>query len=106
MAIETIYIISIMISMMAMVNITTHIGDNKMKIVHVQLSFTSGRCNRIKGKAGESSIKEAISKAVYHYLNCNNEAIWKIFPGISFCPGPEYWNRADEHTLGFDEMER
>jgi hypothetical protein len=25
----------------------------------------------LKDKTGESSIKEAISKAVYHYLRCN-----------------------------------
>jgi len=64
-----------MISMMAMVNITTHIGDNKMKIVHVQSVLPQEDVIALKEKAGESSIKEAISKAVYHYLNCNNEAI-------------------------------
>jgi len=61
--------------MMAMVNITTHIGDNKMKIVHVQSVLPQEDVIALKEKAGESSIKEAISKAVYHYLNCNNEAI-------------------------------
>ena len=64
-----------MISMMAMVNITTHTGDNKMKIVHVQSVLPQEDVIALKEKAGESSIKEAISKAVYHYLNCSNEAI-------------------------------
>ena len=64
-----------MISMMAMVNITTHTGDNKMKIVHVQSVLPQEDVITLKEKAGESSIKEAISKAVYHYLNCNNEDI-------------------------------
>ena len=64
-----------MISMMAMVNITTHTGDNKMKIVHVQSVLPQEDVIALKEKAGESSIKEAISKAVYHYLNCQNEAI-------------------------------
>jgi len=64
-----------MISMMTMVNITTHAGDNKMKIVHVQSVLPQEDVIALKEKAGESSIKEAISKAVYHYLNCNNEVI-------------------------------
>ncbi len=64
-----------MISMMTMVNITTHTGDNKMKIVHVQSVLPQEDVIALKEKAGESSIKEAISKAVYHYLNCHNEAL-------------------------------
>jgi hypothetical protein len=59
--------------MMALVNIMTRTGDNKMKIVHVQSVLPQEDVIALKEKAGESSIKEAISKAVYHYLKCNNE---------------------------------
>lgn len=61
--------------MMTMVNTTAHTGDNKMKIVHVQSVLPQEDVIALKEKAGESSIKEAISKAVYHYLTCNNEGI-------------------------------
>ncbi len=61
--------------MMAMVYITAHTGDNKMKIVHVQSVLPQEDVIALKEKAGESSIKEAISKAVYHYLKCNNEVL-------------------------------
>jgi len=62
-------------SMMTMLNLTTHAGDNKMKIVHVQSVLPQEDVVALKEKAGESSIKEAISKAVYHYLNCKNEEL-------------------------------
>lgn len=61
--------------MMTMVNLTTHTGENKMKIVHVQSVLPQEDVVALKEKAGESSIKEAISKAVYHYLNCKNEEL-------------------------------
>jgi hypothetical protein len=47
--------------------------ENKMKIVHVQSVLPQEDVVALKEKAGESSIKEAISKAVYHYLNCDRE---------------------------------
>ena len=48
-------------------------GDSKMKIVHVQSVLPQADVAALKEKARESSIKEAISKAVYHYLKCNKE---------------------------------
>lgn len=50
-------------------------GENKMKIVHVQSVLPQEDVVALKEKTGESSIKEAISKAVYHYLSCNKEDI-------------------------------
>jgi hypothetical protein len=60
---------------MTMINLMIHSGDNKMKIVHVQSVLPQEDVVALKEKAGESSIKEAISKAVYHYLNCKNEEL-------------------------------
>lgn len=48
-------------------------GMIEMKIVHVQSVLPQEDVIALKEKTGESSIKEAISKAVYHYLKCNNE---------------------------------
>ncbi len=42
-----------------------------MKLVHVQSVLPQEDIIALKEKTGESSIKEAISKAVYHYLHCN-----------------------------------
>ncbi len=41
-----------------------------MNIVHVQSVFPQEDVIALKKKTGESSIKEAVSKAVYHYLKC------------------------------------
>lgn len=41
-----------------------------MKLVHVQSVLPQEDVIALKDKTGESSIKEAISKAVYHYLQC------------------------------------
>ncbi len=50
-----------------------------MKIVHIQSVLPQEDVIALKQKSGESSIKEAISKAVYHYLKCdrvyNNEKV-------------------------------
>ena len=40
------------------------------KIVHVQSVLPYEDTIALKVKTGESSVKEAISKAIYHYLNC------------------------------------
>ena len=53
----------------------TYGGENKMKIVHVQSVLPQEDVVALKERSGESSIKEAISKAVYHYLNCKKEEI-------------------------------
>jgi hypothetical protein len=42
-----------------------------MKYVHVQSVLPQEDVIALKGKTGESSVKEAITKAVYHYLKCN-----------------------------------
>jgi len=42
-----------------------------MKFVHVQSILPQEDVIALKEKSGESSIKEAISKAVYHYLKCD-----------------------------------
>lgn len=44
-----------------------------MKIVHVQSILPQEDVIALKVKSGETSIKEAISKAVYHYLRCNTQ---------------------------------
>jgi len=42
------------------------------KILHVQSVLPYEITMVLKEKTGESSIKEAISKAIYHYLKCQN----------------------------------
>ena len=41
-----------------------------MKIMHVQSVLPEEDIITLKMKTGESSTKEAISKAVYYYLGC------------------------------------
>ncbi len=41
-----------------------------MKIIHVQSVLPEEDIITLKMKTGEPSTKEAISKAVYHYLDC------------------------------------
>ena len=41
-----------------------------MKYVHVQSVLPQEDVIALKVKSGEPSVKEAISKAVYHYLKC------------------------------------
>ncbi len=40
------------------------------KIIHVQSVLPYEITMALKEKTGESSNKEAISKAIYHFLNC------------------------------------
>ena len=42
-----------------------------MKYVHVQSVLPQEDVIALKEKSRESSVKEAITKAVYHYLKCN-----------------------------------
>jgi hypothetical protein len=44
--------------------------EGMIKIVHVQSVLPEEDAKALKIKTRESSIKEAVSKAVYHYLNC------------------------------------
>jgi hypothetical protein len=41
-----------------------------MKYVHVQSILPQEDVIALKIKSGEASVKDAISKAVYHYLKC------------------------------------
>jgi hypothetical protein len=43
-----------------------------MKMMYVQSVLPERTVVELKIRTGESSTKEAISKAVYHYLKCNN----------------------------------
>lgn len=47
-------------------------GTSEMKdhMVHVQSIFPHPDVLALKEKAGETTIKDAISKAVHHYLKC------------------------------------
>lgn len=47
-------------------------GVGEMKIVHVQSVLPLEDVIALKTKTGESSVKEAISRAVYHYLKCKD----------------------------------
>jgi len=62
-------------SIMITIFLLTYGGETKMKIVHVQSVLPQEDVVALKERSGESSIKEAISKAVYHYLNCKKEEI-------------------------------
>lgn len=43
------------------------------RFVHVQSVLPQEDVIALKEKSGESSIKEAIVKAVYHYLKCDKQ---------------------------------
>lgn len=45
------------------------------KLVHVQSVMPQEDVIALKIKTGENSIKDAISKAVYHYLYCDRKDI-------------------------------
>jgi hypothetical protein len=44
--------------------------QRKMNIVYVQSVFPQEDVIALKKRTGESNIKDAISKAIYHYLKC------------------------------------
>jgi|NGEPerStandDraft_9_1074522.scaffolds.fasta_scaffold07160_1 hypothetical protein len=44
--------------------------ESNMKYVHVQSVLSKEDVIALKVKSGESSVKEALTKAVYHYLKC------------------------------------
>jgi hypothetical protein len=54
--------------MIIIVIIQSNGGNNQMKFVHVQSVLPHEDVVALKTKTGESSVKEAISKAVYYYL--------------------------------------
>lgn len=43
----------------------------EIELVHVQSVLPKNVVQSLKQKAGTSAIKEAISRAVYHYLGCD-----------------------------------
>jgi hypothetical protein len=45
-------------------------GHGRMNLVYVQSIFPKEDVIALKKKTGESNIMDAVSKAVYHYLNC------------------------------------
>jgi DNA-directed RNA polymerase subunit L len=50
-----------------------------MRFVHVQSVLPEEDVLALKIKTGENSVKEALSKAVYYYLeNCNDVEVDKI----------------------------
>jgi hypothetical protein len=49
-------------------------NTGRIKIVHVQSVLLWNDVVALKQKARESSIKEAVAIAVYHYLHCEKEA--------------------------------
>lgn len=63
----------IRIMIIIMVCLLSYGGINEMKIVHVQSVLPQEDVMALKEKTGESSVKEAISKAVYHYLKYGGE---------------------------------
>jgi hypothetical protein len=52
-------------------NLVEAIDDHgRMNLVYVQSVFPQEDVIALKKKTGESNIKDAVSKAVYHYLKC------------------------------------
>lgn len=47
-----------------------NLGNYNMKFIHVQSVLPQKDVIALKEKSGESSVKEAIARAVYHYLKC------------------------------------
>ncbi|CAG0993133.1 MAG: DUF5371 family protein [Candidatus Methanoperedens sp.] len=41
-----------------------------MRYVHIQSVLPQEDVIALKAKSGESSVKDAIAKAIYHYLKC------------------------------------
>ncbi len=42
-----------------------------MGLVNIKSTFSKDDVMALKKKSGMSSVEEAISKAIYHYLNCD-----------------------------------
>lgn len=42
-----------------------------MKLVHIQSVLPKEDVIALKQKTGETSVKDALSKAIYHYLECD-----------------------------------
>lgn len=48
------------------------------RFVHVQSVLPKEDVIALKAKTGESSVKDAISKAIYHYLMCDKDVDKKL----------------------------
>jgi hypothetical protein len=44
-----------------------------MKFVHVQTVLDKEDIIALKEKSGETTVKDAIAKAIYHYLKCDQK---------------------------------
>ena len=54
-----------------MLRASLHLKEMKMsKIMHVQTVLAVDELETLKQKTGESSTKEALAKAVHHFLEC------------------------------------
>lgn len=47
-------------------------GFEEIELVHVQSVLPKSVVQSLKQKAGTSAIKEAVSRAIYHYLSCDD----------------------------------
>ncbi|MFH0904255.1 MAG: DUF5371 family protein [Methanobacteriota archaeon] len=47
-------------------------GDTVVKLVHAQTVLMQEDLDKLKERSGEHATKDAISKAVEHYLECGN----------------------------------
>lgn len=52
-------------------------GDKVSKLVHVQSIIEQERLDELKERTGESATKDAISKAIDHYLECKYTKVKK-----------------------------
>lgn len=47
-------------------------GDIMVKLVHIQTIIEEERLIELKERTGEHATKDALSKAIDHYLECEN----------------------------------
>jgi hypothetical protein len=64
-----------------------------MKYVFVQSVLLQEDVIALKKKTGESSIKDAIAKAVYHYLKCDQEEAVRYARSNSRSPNMNYLDK-------------
>ena len=48
------------------------------KLVHAQTILTQDQLNELKERTGESATKDAISKAIDHYLDCKDVKLKEV----------------------------
>lgn len=47
-------------------------GDIMVKLVHIQTIIEEDKVLLLKERTGEHATKDAVSKAIHHYLECEN----------------------------------